>query len=226
MTEPTKTSKGAATQDFVSIDEIREGAIILKSGGFRSVLMCTSMNFELKSADEQEAIIGAYQGFVNSFDWPMQFVIHSRKLDVKPYLAMLDEKLSAQENELLKIQTAEYIDFIRNFVSLSNIMTKTFYAIVPFDPVESKKAGPFERVGTIFGTKPKGAEILPEETFREYKSQLLQRVDHVISGLAHVGIRAVPLTTEELIELFYNLYNPEELETKNLAIAKELGAQR
>ncbi len=226
MADQQKTSKGSATQDFVAIDEIREGTIILKSGGFRSVLMCTSMNFELKSADEQESIIGAYQGFINSFDWSMQMSVHSRRLDVKPYLAMLQEKLETQENELLKIQTAEYIDFINNFVSLSNIMTKTFYTIIPFDPVESAKVSPVGKLSAAFGAKPQGAMILPEEKFREYRSQLLQRVDHIISGLAHVGVRAVPLTTEELIELFYGLYNPEELETKELGIAKEIGGQQ
>lgn len=205
-----KTIKGPATQEFIDIEKIREGVIILKNAGLRAVLMCSSRNLELESIDSQNAIINAYADFLNSFDWPLQIAIHSRKLDIKPYLAALEEKLKVQENELLKIQTAEYIDFVRSFVTLSDIMIKRFYTVVPFDPVESKTGGPLEKIGSLIKTPSKKSRELPEEKFQEYKSQLLQRVEHIILALAHVGIKAVGLATEELIELFYNLYNPEE----------------
>ena len=205
-----KTIKGPATQEFVDIEKIREGVIILKNGGLRTVLMCSSRNLELESIDSQNAIINAYANFLNSFDWPLQIVIHSRKLDIKPYLATLEEKLKDQKNELLKIQTAEYIDFVRSFVTLSDIMIKRFYTIVPFDPVESKTESPFEKISSLIKTPSKKPQELPEEKFQEYKNQLFQRVEHIISALAHVGIKTVGLQTEELIELFYNLYNPEE----------------
>jgi len=210
MTEEQKIKKGPATQDFVDIEKIKDDIVILKNGGLRAVLMCSSRNLELESIDSQNAIIDAYADFINSFDWPLQIVIHSRKLDIKPYLATLEEKLKAQENELLKIQTAEYIDFVRSFVTLSDIMTKRFYTVVPFDPVESKTESPFEKISSLIKTPSKKPQELPEEKFQEYKSQLSQRVDHIISALAHVGIKTVGLQTEELIELFYNLYNPEE----------------
>lgn len=210
MIDQGKTNKGPATQEFVDIEKIREGVVVLKNGGFRAILMCGSRNLELESIDGQNAIIGTYADFLNSFDWPLQIVIHSRKLDINPYLATLEEKLKAQENELLKIQTAEYIDFVRSFVTLSDIMVKRFYTIVPFDPIESKTESPFEKIGSLIKTPSRKSQELPEEKFQEYKNQLLQRVDHIISALAHVSIKAVRLQTEELIELFYNLYNPEE----------------
>ena len=210
MFEEQKIKKGPATQDFVDIEKIKDDIVILKNGGLRAVLMCSSRNLELESIDSQNAIIDAYADFINSFDWPLQIVIHSRKLDIKPYLATLEEKLKTQENELLKIQTAEYIDFVRSFVTLSDIMTKRFYTIVPFDPVESKTESPFEKISSLIKTPSKKPQELPEEKFQEYKTQLSQRVEHIISALAHVGIKTVWLQTEELIELFYNLYNPEE----------------
>ena len=216
--DQTKTTKGPATQEFVAIDEIREGIVILKNGGLRAILMSGSRNLELESMDSQNAVISAYADFINSFDWPVQIIIHSRKLDINPYLLGLEEKLKTQENELLKIQTAEYIDFIRNFVTLTDIMIKRFYIGIPFDPIESKTEGPIEKITSLLPkTSPK--KVLSEERFAEYRNQLLQRVEHTILTLAHVGIKASQLQTNELIELFYNLYNPEELEKHDIAIA-------
>ena len=206
-----RTTKGPATQEFVAIDEIREGIVILKNGGLRAVLMSGSRNLELESIDSQNAVISAYADFINSFDWPLQIIIHSRKLDIGPYLKTLEEKLKVQANELLKIQTAEYVNFIRSFVTLTDIMVKRFYISVPFDPIESKTEGPIEKITSLW-PKAQQKNILPEEKFKEYKSQLLQRVEHTILTLAHVGIKASQLQTDELVELFYNLYNPEELE--------------
>lgn len=217
MPEQQKTTKGPASQEFVAIDEIREGIVVLKNGGLRAVLMCGSRNLELESIDSQNAIISAYADFINSFDWPLQIIIHSRKLDINPYLKTLEERLKTQENELLKIQTAEYIDFIRNFVTLTDIMIKRFYISVPFDPIESTTEGPIDKISSIF-PKARAKNNITEEKIKEYGTQLLQRVDHIILALAHVGIKASQLQTDELIELFYNLYNPEELEKKDLTI--------
>ncbi len=209
-----KTTKGPATQGFVDIEKIREGIIVLKNGGLRAVLMCGSRNLELESIDSQNAIIDAYADFLNSFDWPLQIVIQSRKMDIGPYLSSLEENLKVQENELLKIQTAEYIDFVKSFVTLSDIMIKRFYTVVPFDPIESKTSGPFEKIGLFVNKNSEKNQGLSEEKFQEHKNQLFQRVEHTILALSHVGIKAVELQTEELVELFYNLYNPEEYDSK------------
>ncbi len=217
MAEQDKVKKEPATQEFVAVDEIREGVVILKNGGLRAVLMCGSRNLELESIDSRDAVISAYADFINSFDWPVQIIIHSRKLDINPYLQTLDEKLKTQENELLKIQTAEYIDFIRNFVTLTDIMVKRFYVGIPFDPIESRTEGPMEKLTSLF-PKNRSKNVFPEEKFKEYKSQLLQRVEHTIITLAHVGIKASRLGTDELVELFYNLYNPEGLDKKGMQL--------
>ena len=210
MAETDKIQKGPATQEFVEIAEIRDDVLILKNGGLRAILMCGSRNLELESIDSQNAIISAYADFLNSFDWPLQIVIHSRRLDINPYLKMLEEKTKTQENELLKIQTAEYIDFIRSFVSLSDVMAKRFFIAIPFDPIESKTESPIEKISSLVGRAPKEASIFSTEKFAECQSQLSQRTEHIIMALAHVGIKASQLKTDDLIELFYNLYNPEE----------------
>lgn len=202
----------------MAIDEIREDIVILKGGGLRAILMASPRNLELESIEGQGAVIAAYADFLNSFDWPMQIIIHSRRLDINPYLKMLEERLKAQTSELLKIQTAEYVEFIKSFVTLSDIMVKRFYVAIPFDPIEAKGAAVGESLFTLLGQKPKAAPVLSEEKFRERKNQLMQRVEHIILALSHVGIKSAQLTTEELLELFYNLYNPEELEKKDLRI--------
>jgi hypothetical protein len=219
MPEQEKIIKGPATQEFVDIDEIRDGVVILKNGGFRSVLMCGSRNLELESTDGQEAIISAYSDFLNSFDWPLQIIVQSRKLDIGPYLKTLDDLLKVQQNELLKIQTSEYIGFVKNFVTLSDIMKKRFYVVVPFSPIESKSESPFEKLGSIMGKKPENRSV-SESVFGENKNQLMQRVEHIILALAHVGIKASRLQTDELVELFYNLYNPSEIDKKDINITQ------
>ena len=164
MPEAIKTIKGSATQDFVAIDEIREDIIILKNRGLRAVLMCGSRNLELESIDSQNAVISAYADFVNSFDWPVQIIVHSRKLDINPYLSTLAEKLKTQENELLKIQTAEYIDFIKNFVTLTDIMIKRFYISIPFDSIESKTEGPIEKITSLLPARQQKNTLTEEKS--------------------------------------------------------------
>lgn len=202
---------GTSAQQFLAIDTIREDVIVLKDGGLRVVLMCSSLNFALKSTDEQDAIIFQYQNFLNSLDFPIQFVIHSRKLNIAPYLESLKERQKEEDNDLMKIQIAEYVEFVRGFVEMTNIMSKTFYAVVPFTPaiLEQKGflGGLFNTLG--LGKKKEGGSV---DFFEEHKNQLWQRVDTVVAGLQRFSIRAAPLNTEELIELFYGLYNPTEFE--------------
>lgn len=204
------------TQQFVPIKEIRDGVIVLKDGGLRAVLMVSSLNFALKSADEQEAIILQYQNFLNSLDFSVQFFIQSRRLNVGPYLDILKERQRKETNDLLKIQEAEYIDFVKNFVESTGIVTKMFYVVVPFVPSILPASG-----GTISGVfdallgkgrKAKSANTADANNFEENKLQLFQRADAVLQGINRTGVRAVPLNTEELVELFFGLYNPGELE--------------
>ena len=202
--------QAASATQFLAIDTIREDVIVLKEGGLRVVLMCSSLNFALKSTDEQDAITFQYQNFLNSLDFSLQFVIHSRKLNIAPYLDSLRTRQKDEDNELLKIQINEYIDFIASFVEMTNIMSKTFYAIIPFTPSVLEQKGMLSGLLSMF--KPSSAIPTDGGPFAEQKNQLWQRVDAVTSGLRRIGVRSVPLNTEELIELFYGLYNPSEFE--------------
>lgn len=201
----------ASAQQFLTIDSIREDVIVLKDGGLRVILMCSSFNFALKSTDEQDATIFQYQNFLNALDFPLQIVIQSRRINIEPYLESLAQRQKEEESELLRIQISEYLDFIKTFVAGTNIMSKTFYVVVPFTPAILEKKGAFAKVFSLLGTERNGT-ALDARAFEERKHQLWQRVDTVVEGLQRFGIRSVPLNTEELIELFYGLYNPTEFE--------------
>ena len=208
---PRVTAKSA--QEFVPIREIRDGIVIMKDGSLRAALMASSLNFALKSGDEQQAIIFQYQNFLNSLDFTVQFFMQSRKLNINPYLDTLKDVEKSQTNELLKIQTKEYIEFVKNFVEASSIVTKTFYIVIPFSPPPFASAK--GALGSIFGKlqgKANVSERMDDNKFEEYRSQLWQRVDAVAQGLVRSGVRVAPLNTEELIELYYGLFNPGELE--------------
>ncbi len=196
-----------ATQQLVDIEAIRESVAILKSGEMRAVLMCSSVNLALKSQDEQDALIFQYQNFLNGLDFSVEFVVHSRKLNIVDYINGLREMLKTQENELLRIQTEEYIDFIQNFVGMQNIMSKNFYAIVPYNIIGAGKKGLADR---LFGGKIESFVKMSDEEFLKHKNQLWQRVENIISGMRSFGVRSLPLTNTELIELFFDLYNPGE----------------
>lgn len=200
-----------ATQAFVPVKEVRNGVIILKEGGYRGVLMCSSINFALKSEDEQRAIIGGFQNFLNTLDFTVEIVVHSRKMDIRPYLALLNERMEAQSTELMRIQLREYIQFIRGFMDSTSIMTKLFYIVVPYTPSLGKdvvNAVPFlNRKSAGEGSHPGG------DTFEDDRVQLEQRMALAAGGLASSGLRAVPLGTEEIIELLYRSFNLSELES-------------
>lgn len=213
-------SLGKSAQEFVDIAEIKDGVVVLKNGSLRAVLMVSSVNFDLKATQEQEAIIAAYQNFLNSLDFPIQIIINSRKLDINPYLELLDEKEKIQENELLRHQINEYRNFVKNLVSTANIMTKKFYVIVPFAITEAKKEGFIDRIRIALNPRQVMAEKRMQ--FENYKSQLWQRVNHIMAGLEGTGIRMIPLNTEELIELYYNAYNPGVLENTEMMKTEEL----
>ena len=201
-----KTTK--ASQDFVPIKEIRDGIVTLKDGSLRVVLIASSLNFALKSEDEQNAIISQFQNFLNSLEFSIQIFVQSRKLDIRPYIALLEKQYQRTTNELMQIQIHEYIEFVKNFVDVSNIMTKNFFIVVPYSPVKlTVKNNPISKLfGKTTNLKQKDA------TFEEHVSQLEQRVAVVKQGLMRTGIRVIKLNTEEAIELYYKIFNPGELE--------------
>lgn len=204
----TKNSVAGDTQHFVPVKEIRNGIILLKDGGYRGALICSAINFGLKSAEEQHAITLGFQNFLNTLDFSIQIVVNSRKMDLRPYLALLEEKETEQKTELMRIQLREYIEFVRSFTEQMNIMTKSFYIIVPYAP----KINPARAVSFLRRNSAAEKDAINETSFEEDRAQLEQRIALVAGSLAGTGVRAVPLDTEEIIELLYRSFNPGELE--------------
>lgn len=202
------TKPAGATQQFVPIKEIRNGIIIMKDGGYRGVLICSSINFGLKSADEQHAITMGFQNFLNTLDFSIQIVVNSRRMDLRPYLALLEEKAPEQRSELMRIQLHEYIEFVRSFTDQASIMTKSFYIVVSYAPHVTTASA----LGFLQRRSAPVKNAAAETSFEEDRAQLEQRLALVSSGLSGTGVRAVPLGTEEVIELLYRSFNPGELE--------------
>ena len=220
----------SSAQEYLDIVEIKDGVIILRNGGLRTIIMVSSINFALKSTGEQDAIIYHYQNFLNSLDFPIQILINSRKLNIKQYLEMIKAKEKEQPNELLRIQTSEYLEFIQGLVEMANIINKTFYIVVPFSPVQLKNKNFIDKVITGIGlqqSERKGGTKFSEENFKKYKNQLLQRVNHILSGLSGIGLRMVVLDNQEIIEALYKIYNPGISSDKDiLAKIEELDISR
>ncbi len=196
-------AKHSATQDFVPIKEVRDGVVISKDDSLKAILMVSSLNFSLKSSDEQAAVIMQFQNFLNSLDFSTQIYIQSRRLDIRPYIAVMEERRKEQVNELIRIQTREYIDFIKNFTDSVNIMSKNFFVVVSYSPSVIK--------GGLLKQKT-DAKKQKINDFEENRTQLDQRINVVDQGLSSIGLRTARLGTEEMIELLYKIFNPGESE--------------
>lgn len=205
-------TKKTTTQEFVAIRDIRDGIVLLESGQMCIVLLASSINFALKSTTEQQAILSQFQAFLNTLDFSLQIYVQSRRLDVRPYLEMLAARETEQYNDLMKIQLREYMDFIRTFTEEVDIMSKNFFVVIPYTPsgVEVKGFNLQNIKDILPGAKKDHAES-DAMHFAEHRSQLEQRVGVVEQGLARIGVRTVPLGNDELIELYYHIFNPQEL---------------
>lgn len=198
-----------STQQYLQIAEIRDNVVVLKNGGLRAVFKTSSINFNLKSEVEQNAILYSYQGFLNSLEFPVQIVVRSKKLDIDEYVESLRDMGEKQTNPLLQRQTFEYIDYVQKLVEYADIMEKEFYVIVPYDPYRARKKTIVEKFMGFMKGKDTVADIKQRHReFEELRRGLNQRVNVVKSGLENCGLRVNQLTTQELIELFYKIYNP------------------
>lgn len=204
----SQATQAKAAQDFVPIKEVRNGIVILKDGSLRALLMASSINLALKSQEEQQAIIGQFQNFLNSLEFTAQFFVESRDLDIRPYIALLEARYTQELDDLMRIQIREYIAFIKDFTERANIMSKNFFIVVPYDPALAARGG----ISTMFSGGGAAATTINDEQFEQYRTQLEQRISVVEQGLVRTGVRVVQLGTEEVIELFYKLFNPGELE--------------
>ncbi len=215
------SKKGPPTQRFLDIAEMKEDVVIMKDGTLRAVLLVSSINFALKNVDEQNAIVQAYMGFLNSINFPIQVVIQSRRMNIDDYLNRLKAAEKQQEKDLLRNQITDYREYIAQLVKLGDIMQKRFYIVIPLDPAVSedtdnmkKRRGFFARVQELL--TPSVAIRLSEKRFQEKRHQLMLRVNSVMGGLSSMSLNAALLDTQSLIELFYTVYNPELFETQRL----------
>ena len=202
-----------ATQEFVPIKEVRDGVIVLKTGELRAIVLANSTNLSLKSSDEQKATIMQFQNFLNTLDFPVQISVQSRKRDMRPYLLLLENRMKLQNEPLLKLQTREYIEFIKNFTESTSIMTKNFFVVVPYTHTVIKAdTGIFSG---LFSKKSNAARKAEEQLdFEEKRTQLEERISVVEQGLSSCGIKSAQLGSEEVVEVFYKVFNPGELEGK------------
>jgi hypothetical protein len=199
--------KAPKSQSFVPIERIRDGVVELKDGSLRAVLLCTAINFTLRGEDEQKAIIAQFQSLLNTLDFDTQIIIQSRKFDIRPYLITLEGRLDKIEEPLLKFQTKEYIEFIRELTSAVNIMSKHFYVVVPYSEEVLQSGGFFEKTfGGVGGLKSRETKEVAD--WNEKRNQLEQRLGIIMQGLGRCGVRSNPLDTKELIELYYKTFNP------------------
>jgi hypothetical protein len=195
--------EGNRAQGFVPIKNIKDGVMYMDDGRIKVALVCSSINMSLKGEEEQAAIIGQFQGFLNSLDFPIQIHIESRRVDIKPYLLTLEKRQEEIEDDLMKNQIREYRNFVKTFSERTNIMNKRFIIVVDYDHGETSSGGSLLQ---NLGLKQEDSYKLSET--EEWRTQLEQRISVIASGLTALGLQVNVLGTEELIELFYKIYNP------------------
>ncbi len=210
------------------ISEIRDGIVVMRDGSLRAVVMCHSINFDLMSPAEREGVEAAYQGFLNSLYFPVQIFIRSQRVDLNAYLDNLEKVHSNQENILLGLLMEDYISYVRYLIEAANVMDKQFYIVVPYyPPVLSTDtgwaSGLMRLVKGVLPTKT-GPVVVSENDFKHYKEELTQQVQTVLDGLNQINIQAVPLDTQELIELYYTVYNPQVAASQRLTKVEDLEA--
>lgn len=210
------------TQTLIPLDTIKNNIVVLRSGEMRALLQISSLNFGLKAQEEQQAIVFEYQHFLNSLDFPIQILVSSRFVNIDEYMRSLQEQEQKQQNRLLQIQTREYISFIQNIVASANVISTDFYVVVPFNVIETRteEGGMKHRLksivtlGGLFGSRT--MEVDNVASFTAHTGALMQRVDFVSAGLHRMGLRAKMLTTQELLVLYWSLYNSKDLQKEVL----------
>ena len=215
-----KAKPGPPTQRYLDIAEIREGTVVLKDGTLRAVIMVASINFALKSQEEQQATVQAYMQFLNGLDYPIQVVIQSRKMNVEAYMDALKKREAEIDNDLLKAQIRDYKSFVNELVDLGEIMQKRFYVVVPYDPVTDKKRNFWSKLSDAI--MPATIVKLNEKKFKTRRHDLMQRVSIIQGGLMSMGLKSQALDTQSLIELYYVVYNPDIYDAQRLVNLNEL----
>lgn len=213
--QAAKSTNPNSTQNSLQIAEIRDGIVIMNDGSYRAVIMCKAINFDLMSPTEREAVEYSYQGFLNSLYFPIQIFIRSQKVDLGPYIEKLDKIRSEHENMLLALLMEDYINFMSDLATQTNVMDKKFYVVLPLFPTVEvgKVVGKAANASKGFLANALGQKeqkvVINEADLERAKTELRNRVQAAIGGLQQAGIQSLPLDTQELIELYYDAYNPD-----------------
>lgn len=214
----------ASTQRYIDIAQIQDDVVVLKDASMRAVILTSSINFSLKSEQEQAGVVASYVQFLNSLKFPLQIVVQSRQLNIDGYLQTLGQRYKEETNELLRLQIADYRNYIAELVKLGDIMSKRFYVVVPYTTVTDQRKGFMDRLSGLF--LPATRITLQREKFLERREDLMQRVGLVLSGLQGMGLNSVVLNTQNLIELYYQSYNPELIESQKIEDLNKMDVER
>lgn len=226
---PKPKTNANSTQNSLQIAEVRDGIVIMNDGSFRAVVMVKSINFDLMSPQEREAVEFSFQGFLNALYFPVQIFVRSQKIDLRPYIERLDKIRSEHDNMLLALLMEDYIEFVASLSEQTNIMDKKFYVVIPFFPVTditkaiTQSVNFFTGLKDMFSNKQKHV-VINEADLNKAKDELRNRVQAVLAGLQQCGIQGLPLDTQELIELYYDTYNPDTATRQQLKNFADLAA--
>jgi len=227
--KPTQKTSPNSTQNALQIAEIRDGIVIMNDGSFRSVIMVRSINFDLMSPEEREAVEFSYQGFLNSLYFPVQIFVRSQRVDMRPYIEKLDKIRAEHDNMLLSLLMEDYVNFISELVGQTNIMDKRFYIVVPYFTVAdvtkalTQSKNFFSGLASIFNQKQQQV-FINEADLNAAKDELRNRVQALLGALGQAGVQGLPLDTQELIELYYDTYNPDTATRQQIKNFDELNA--
>ncbi len=228
---PAPPSNPNSTQNTLQIAEVRDGIVIMNDGTFRAVIMCKAINFDLMSPQEREAVEFSYQGFLNSLYFPIQIFMRSEKVDLRPYLEKLDKIRSQQDNMLLALLIEDYTSFLGAIAEQTNIMDKQFYLVISYPDLNQdvrnsikQSTGFFNGVIDLFSKNKTPHVVINEKVLEDAKTELRNRVQAAIEGLQQCGVQSLPLDTQELIELYYNAYNPDTATHQHLINFDDLTA--
>lgn len=227
---PAGKTNPNSTQNTLQMAEVRDGIVVMNDGSFRSVVMVKSINFDLMSPGEQEGVEAGYQGFLNSLYFPVQIFIRSQKVDLTPYIQRLDKIRTEHDNMLLAMLMEDYVNYIADLSVQTNIMDKKFYVVIPYFPVTDVKKAALSGSKTLFSgianmfSKKEQHVVVNETVLEQAKTELRNRVQAVLSGLMQCGVQGLPLDTQELIELYYDAYNPDTATRQQLKNFNDLSA--
>lgn len=219
-----KPKQGLPTQRFLDIAEIREDVVVMKDGTLRAVVLVSSINFALKSEDEQMAIIQAYMQFLNSLEHPLQVVIQSRQMNIDPYLQNLKDQAQKTTNDALRMQINDYLSFVQELVTLGEIMQKSFYLVVPYDPSRDKAKNFWQRLSAA--VSPVARLKLKDKEFQDRRTELMRRAELLMGQLSSMSLKSTVLDTQGLIELYYTAYNPDVFDKEKMVDTNKIQVEQ